>query len=360
MSLLMDPKIIIENKLTNINKKLREIKKTDKTPGLIIIINENVLETLKNKKGKSSKLEYLDSDDFVDSIKFTTFVYFDDKVCVLEKESILHMKIVIQNTMRYLPNNLKILYPYKTESKKVLTLNGFIKYKTWMRLNDVFYKKTDFIDNSLTKINSDKICSIKIQLSKNTIKYIKELSNRGSIDIKGKIKQKELAGEMYVSKITNEHVHILDIKNLKYGQDDHVELKQSLISFHTHPTESYNKYNVTNGWPSHSDYCSFLIQGNSNSLLHFVISLEGLYILTFSKEWILNNLKYSTEIKNTIKDCKAIDKKIKKGPEWHVSEINKLKYKKVKIFNNYFFKWSSLKSFTVYMMNENNFCKILK
>lgn len=356
----MNPKIIEENKLININKKLKEIKKTDKTPGLIIIINENVLKTLKNKKGKTSKLEYLDSDDFVDSIKFTTFVYFDDKVCILEKESILHLEIVLKNTMRYLPNNLKILYPYKTESAKLLTLNGFVKHETWMRVNDVFYKKTDFIDNSLSKINSNKVCSIKIQLSKNTIKYIKELSNRGSVDIKGKIKQKELAGEMYVSKITNENVHILDIKNLKYGHDDHVELEQSLISFHTHPTESYNKYNVTNGWPSHSDYCSFLIQGNSNSLLHFVISLEGLYILNFSKEWILNNLKYCTEIKNIIKDCKAIDKKIKKGPEWHVNEINKLKYKKVKIFNNYFFNWSSLKCFTVYMMNENNFCKILK
>ena len=165
---------------------------------------------------------------------------------------------------------------------------------------------------------------------------------------------------MYVSKITNENIHILDINNLKHGEDDHVEIEQSLISFHTHPTESYNKYNVTNGWPSHSDYCSFLLQGNRDSLLHFVISLEGLYILSFSKEWIINNLKYCNEIKNTIKDCKAIDKKIKKGPEWHVGEINKLKYKQVKIFNNYFFEWSSLKSFKIYMMNENNFCKILK
>lgn len=360
MSLLMNPKIIEENKLININKKLREIKKTDKTPGLIIIINERVLETLKNKKGKYSKLKYLDSEEFVKSIKFTTFVYFDKKVCILEKESILHLEIVIKNTMRYLPNNLKILYPYKTQSKHILISNGFIKNETWMRLNDVFYKKTDFIDNSPVKINSEKICSIKIGLSKNTIKYIKELSNRGSVDVKGKIKQKELAGEMYVSKITDKNVHILDIKNLKHGGDDHVEIEQSLISFHTHPIESYNKYRVKNGWPSHSDYCSFLIQGYHKSLLHFVISLEGLYVLSFSKEWIYNDFKYCNEIKNTIKDCKAIDKKIKKGAEWHVSEINKLKYKNIKIFNNFFLRWSSLKYFTVYMLNKNNFCKILK
>jgi hypothetical protein len=83
-------------------------------------------------------------------------------------------------------------------------------------------------------------------------------------------------------------------------------------------------------------------------------------VLSFSKDWIQNNLKYCNEIKNIIKKCKAIDKKMKKEPKWHVDEINKLKYKNTNIFNNYFLKWSNVEYFTVYHINKNNFCKILK
>ena len=360
MSLLMNPKIIYENKLSNIDKKLKKIKNKEKTAGLIIIINESTLETLKNKKGKNSKLEYLNSNAFVNSIKFNTFVYFDKKVCILSKDSIMYLDVVIKNTMRYLPNNLTIIYPYESRDSNILILNGFKKDNTWTRKNDMSYKSPFFTDNSFDKIHNEKICKIKIKLSKDTIQYIKELSKRGSFYSSGKIKQKELGGEMYVSNITEQNIHVLNIKSLKHGGDDHVKIDQTLISFHTHPIESYDKYKVINGWPSHSDYCSVLSQGHHKTLIHFVISVEGLYIIAFSKEWIQNNLKYHDEIKNTIKDCKALDKNNKKNSLWHVKEVNKLKYKNVKIFNNYFFKWSNIKIFDVYMINKSQFCKIGK
>ena len=360
MSLLIDMKIINYHKLSNIQQNLKNVPVTKKNLGVIFIVNEQQIEKLKSLKGGAARLNYFNSPKFIKYIKFYTYIVFDNKECILSENSIQYLEIVIENTMRYLPNNLKLVYPY-SGNISILKKNYFKKISNqWVRHNDIHYDKPDKLkDNSIYTGYNKQICSIEIKLSEQALEYIKGLSYRGSsLNNKGIIKQKELAGEMFVSEITNKNIHIIEIKKLNSGYEERVTLNPSILSFHTHPIEAYEKHNFKNGWPSHTDYCSVLKQSKYNLVVHFVISAEGMYVISFSKEWLVHGMSYNNTINNLLENYKAVSKNTKKSPEWHVKEMNSFKYKGLKIFNNYFFSWNDVQGFNVYFKHPKNICKL--
>lgn len=363
MSLLVDTSIIVSNDLPNFKEKIGKIPDSIMNTGIVIVVNEIILNKLKSKKKGIYKLKYLDSYEFISAITFYSYLEFNKTVCKLSKKSINNLQTVIENTMRYLPNSLDLIYEYETDKPYILLDNKFIKDGTlWKRKNDLHIKHCGtFTDNSnKDTIQKNEICNVKIQLSKPTISYIKDLSMRGSVNRNGKIKQKELAGEMVVSKITKDNLHIIDIdSNMVYGSGESVSTEPSKITFHTHPDEAYIKNNVHNGWPSAADYCTLLKYSfNTDIIIHFVISNEGLYSITFTEEWLKHG-KYKKEIDKLIEDHHSMEKQTNKTPAWHVNEVNKIKVDEIKIFNVYFSKWNNIQPIFVYFKNQDTNCKII-
>ena len=362
MSLLINVSIIVSNDLPNFKEKIGPIPESDMNIGIVILINETTLNKLKSIQKGVDKLQYLDSREFINNITFFSYLQFNKKICKLSKNSVNNLKVVIENTMRYLPNHLELVYEYETKQISSLTRNKFIKDEvSWRRKNDLNIKEPDeFTDDSNEKIHENRICNVQVKLSKPTVSFIKGLSRRGSVTKKREIKQKELAGEMVVTKITKDNIHIIDIdSNMVYGSGESVSYKPSKITFHTHPDEAYIKNNVHNGWPSSADYCTILKYSfNTDIIIHFVISNEGLYSITFTEEWLKHG-KYKKEIDKLIEDHHSMEKQTTKTPAWHVNEVNKIKFNEIKIFNVYFSKWNNIQPILVCFKNQDTNCKIL-
>lgn len=152
--------------------------------------------------------------------------------------------------------------------------------------------------------------------------------------------------------LTNISNFIKEIEKSKFnyivsGEEDCVTLSEGIANFHTHPYEQYIKYNCTIGIPSGPDFSAFLYSyHNFLTIFHTVITVEGIYIISFKKEFLE---KYNTKILIPIYDrlsasyefskfkfdtpeefCKYINEMIyndQKFTKWHnslISQQNKL------------------------------------
>ena len=63
-----------------------------------------------------------------------------------------------------------------------------------------------------------------------------------------------------------------------------------MYNFHSHPRNAYKKYNVKLGWPSGQDYIGFLLASiEDGTIFHMVITIEGIYIITLTKDSAVSN-----------------------------------------------------------------------
>ena len=60
----------------------------------------------------------------------------------------------------------------------------------------------------------------------------------------------------------------------------------SYFTFHTHPKNTYVLYNTTIGYPSGTDY-KFVLNNYKTTIFHAVISMEGIYIISFTNQFLL-------------------------------------------------------------------------
>ena len=78
---------------------------------------------------------------------------------------------------------------------------------------------------------------------------------------------------------------MIDKSSLKSGEEDAISAKPSLYNFHSHPFSAYLKYRVNYGPPSAQDYKSiFMLVTRFNTIVHFVATIEGLYVVSFNPE----------------------------------------------------------------------------
>ena len=107
---------------------------------------------------------------------------------------------------------------------------------------------------------------------------------------------------MYVSETKN-NINVLDINQDKMieGEEQGVPIVEALYNFHSHPKEAYITNKVNKAWPSAQDYIGFLLAVlEDNTILHIVVSIEGIYIISLSKYYAGNKDKLSPDVSSFI------------------------------------------------------------
>lgn len=200
--------------------------------------------------------------------------------------------------------------------------------------------------------NDSDSCNMHAKFSPKAIKYLKKTSHRGHTKNKDStVTQKELGGELYISKIekpNSDYVFIVDVneKNVKSGEEEAVSVSATKYNFHSHPKEAYDKHRVKKAWPSLSDFLGYLQLGN-RTIFHCVATLEGIYIMSFSEYWVnrLNKINKKFVEKNF-----RIERNTSLTPFQYVKKVNNIKYKNQPIFVVKFLPWGTATK-TIFSIN---------
>lgn len=341
--LLIDILKLKEYKVNNLINFLGKLPKTKNDIGVVFIIDKKTLKIVKN----SSKKLFINSSEFIDNIKTFYFVIYDNIKKLIEIrgyiQNIYHIEKVLDALYSYAPRDSTIwtgIIPKdKTDSYVKLGFNNPIMvnssplgYKTSIYGFALYKKniKTKHIDthsteNQLYYIENQGIgnkCVIFARFTKSAIKYLKHINKPTNVS------EKELSGSLKVGQVTNENGTIVfelvgDPDSVVTGLEEEVDAVWSRYNFHTHPKKAYVNNGVTNGWPSSQDYLGF-IQLKNHTIFHSVVTLEGIYIISFSPDWIgkLDKINYKYVLKHY-----DIDHKKDISYDKYVDIINNKKYK---------------------------------
>ena len=179
-------------------------------------------------------------------------------------------------------------------------------------------------------------CQLKLQFSNNTINHFKNLLNTNN---------KEIAGTL---SIKSKGILSFNNSSLILGKDETVDVAKGLYNFHTHPHAAYVRHGVKMAWPSEQDFIGFFRATRvMKTILHCVISLEGIYIISISKD----NLKDNNKIIRFIRKSYHIKHKFGHGreaPNEYIKYVNSILYQNHPIFKVQFLSWQNAhKSFSV-------------
>lgn len=368
--------IIVKNRLEKIEKKVE--KKLDKNiykcPILVLIIdfeNQQFLDKLNNRK---EKLQYINTTIFINSIIYFCFLeleFLEKRINIYENLEKKYFKYILSSLLTYFPVDFQILlyvninknnletvlfyisndFDYPKIDNKNLILYRSNKVYEDKKLNELALNHLSFV---LEKINSNsKVFYLNIVIDFETIKYLRKILNIGAtINQNNSITQKEIAARFYVNKIeknsNNDYIHYLDFdkNSIIYGEEEKVYIVDGLYNIHSHPKSAYEKYKVSFGWPSAQDYIGFLssvyIYG---TILHTVLSLEGIYFISITEYFLLNLDEIVTDkvfnyiidiIKNGLDNVKNIEE--------YLEMVNNIEYKNRKIFRVEFMIWLNNKN----------------
>ena len=77
------------------------------------------------------------------------------------------------------------------------------------------------------------------------------------------------------------NIYLISSQKVKDGDGETATMIDNRAGYHSHPEDAYINHNCSLGWPSKSDYLTFLETWlGYNAVLHIVVTLEGFYIMT--------------------------------------------------------------------------------
>ena len=313
---------------------------------IIILINKKQFDTVTDMPTGIESINYIQSKEFIKNIYATYYVVYNTHKKICEIRYVIddnnHLKEVVDILHKNFPKDFYIwagLIPYKKSDQYIqIGFNSPYKCKisplkhklktsgiAFIKLNNPKLKlDIKSVKNNLEHIftKQTETCKMHICFTQPTINYLKKL-NEQSDDIK-----KEQAGSLTIKQIHKKNNKIIfELKekpdSVKSGHEEEVDAVVSRYNFHTHPKHCYINNNVTNGWPSSSDYAAF-VKLDVNTILHIVVTIEGIYTISFTQEWVGKNKKIDTEY---VLDRYEIDNNKKISYKTYVNKINKLKYK---------------------------------
>ena len=214
-------------------------------------------------------------------------------------------------------------------------------HKLYLNLSNQYDNNLDtesllnHINSTLEQLKNGHACDVDIQISQETIDYLRNLPISHRKEHSGTLYTKEIKRQM-----PERYIHVLtfDDDSIVKGGDEDVSVAKSKFNFHSHPREAYLAHHVKRGWPSKTDYVGYYQLGN-NTIFHCVTTLEGLYIISFRYKKVKGAEQF-------IKDNYDIDKKLSLTPQQFCDKVNSLKSG---IFKVEFATWSELptKIFTI-------------
>jgi len=388
-SLLIDfDNIIRHSNLALLNAKIKPFPESNQSTGIILAITKSEFDSLEKVPAGESRVKYMNTKRFVDSIRGYAYIIYDKqrKICEITGVNGSVLPQIMDSLLTYIPNNVTLWvgidtsdpnqhilakeycksgfhdphickssplgYPFKEYGLCLIKENNTYSSNA---MNDVKYVIKEF---SKTISNN---CMLTACLGKDTIKFLSKLSKSGStINKDGNITQKEIAGKLFVSSTNSKITQILDVdhQSIITGEEEGVNVVKGLYNFHSHPYEAYKRHNVNLAWPSCQDYIGFLLSSVLyDTILHIVIGIEGFYVISLTKEWTSRKDDITKEVEKFIVD--NYDHFYKKGetPSGYTRKVNSISYKGFPIFNVQFIDWNnSSDSFKVYYRKKGVNC----
>ena len=267
---------------------------------IFLVFNEAFFRDF-HKRSKEEKKKIIFSPEFKKHIVYCLSASYDKikKRITLTKDcSEKFLNLFFKTLTTFFEDDVKIVVPYKES----LIEKGFSspeycgegiclsKRNKLSSTND--NKKLFRYEMAYMKSQKDKpFCSITICLDKETIDFLRNISISGvTSDSNGKTSQKEVFGKFDIVDMSIENGNIthtlkLDKASIIFGEDDKIDAPPSLYNFHSHPYQAYLKYKTEFGVPSVSDFMAvYRLVKFYNTIVHFVASLEGLYIMSINPE----------------------------------------------------------------------------
>lgn len=369
-SVIIDYKNIIEPS-SNISKKIKvpENFKKGFNPVLILIVTDDTEKILSEKKVGKDRVQYINN---LENFIAYYYIYFNmkRKIIFLGSDILEYLEIILSSLFTGMDassllivnipldiknfNDIVNLYidygfsfphienttPMLSEIKPSLILSKKnIKEKGVDNCKKTLIKnKLQYILSQFQKNNG---CELWSRLSDRALNFLKEASHLGIvIEKNGDKSQREISGELFVKGIdkdVNRFIYIIDIdkSSVESGEEENVNVKGTRYNFHSHPKEAYIRHSVHNAWPSVTDYMGYLQLG-ANTIFHCVATLEGLYIISFSKYW---GERLKEVSKKFVDKNFEIDHKEPMTPKQYVEAINSILYKGYPIYEVKYFGW---------------------
>lgn len=388
-SLLIDfDNIVRHSDMALLNAKIKPFPESSHTTGLVLAITRSEYNSLENVPVGDTRVKYMNTKKFVESIRGYTYIIYDKKKKVCEITGINGSIVphIMDSLLTYIPNDVTLWVGIETSDPhqhiliKEYCKAGFhdphicktsplgYQFKDYglclikqnntyssNAMNDVKYVIREFS----SVINNH--CTLKARLSKNSVKFLSKLCKSGStLNKDGKITQKELAGRLVVTKTDSKLTQILDVdrESIITGEEEGVNVVKGLYNFHSHPYEAYQRHEVKLAWPSCQDYIGFLMSSvMHDTILHLVIGLEGFYVISLTDYWVNKKDDISDEIQKFIlanyNHCYKNGETSKK----YTKKINSITYNGFPIFKVEFISWSdSSDSFEVCYKKKGHNC----
>ena len=294
---------------------LSNLKKFVKPKGqenfVFIVLEQSDFMSLEQSADKQI---VLNSDTFHKKIKYYLCGTYDrnKNALIIRDCNEKYVNLFFETLNKYFEESLSIITPYD----KTFLDQGFSSIVT-CDLNDekvcltkknIFLSEEDrksaklqvaYLKGSHQKPN----CSIIVRLGEETVRYLEYLSRSGGTtpDEDGQgMTQKEVFGKFKIVKsefVNGNIIHTLklDKSTIIFGKDDEITTTGSLYNFHSHPLNAYLKYKTKYGVPSLADFVAvYTLCTTQNTIVHFISSLEGLYVISVNPK--------SDTCKLTIKD----------------------------------------------------------
>lgn len=357
-------------------------------PGLVVIVESEVLDTLSNLKPGDDRVKYIDTDEFIQNITEHYYIMYNEKrgICIIGSDCEAYLPNILTALFSGLPPETLIWVSIDLGDKNFTNVldtfvsNGFNSpYVTTLSpmYGDIpasaalsrqnIPSDPDTSTATLNKVlysieqykNDSKSCYLYAKFSPRAIGFLKEASKLGiTVGKNGKESQKELTGELYVKDVSNtdsKFVYIIDIdkNSVESGEEENVDVSATRYNFHSHPHEAYVRHSVDKAWPSVTDFLGYHKLGE-NTIFHCVATIEGAYIMSFSPYWGSNLKKVDRKFIDKNFD---IDHKEPLTPDEYVAKINSILYKKHPIFELKYFPWEKADTtFKVFFPQTGSSC----
>lgn len=323
--------------------------------GIVFLLKDDIYNLIKQRKDPS----ILSTKDFWNNIVSFHYLKCDTSGCCLIIKDKIDKNIL--NALKKDFKNIKVnIYLDIKNFKKIIKNLSSLKFtnpkledlKTISLELDEKCNHTHDICNEVEYIISQKeedTCGIAVKFNEEAISFLRNASKMGhSHNDDGSVSQKEISGCLSVKDFSSDHIVTIgvDKHTLELGEEENVNVKASRYNFHSHPEEAYVKYSINKAWPSIVDYLGYFSLGN-RTILHCVATLEGVYVISFHRDWV-DDLKSVS--KKFIDKTFDISHQLNYTPEEYVKKVNSIIYKNKKlgksgkIFNLQYLPWNNIRS----------------
>ena len=373
--------VTTSNSLDKFRDKFPVKIETDGELALVLSVPDYVQTAIKNRPAGATRIEYLNSEEFLDSVTgYSFFTYFPDKKLV-KLFGFDALDQVLLDILAGLPNDVVIhaSVPFTSDSFEhkidILIKQGFSGFRVCetglcMTRKNTIAKKVNYNREKnnvkyllLHHLSKNNGCTLSAKLDGSAVVYLRTATRSGStLNKNGTITQKELAGKLVVKSVNDELVQILavDEDSVENGDEEQVNVVDGLFNFHTHPASAYEAHNVVMGWPSAQDYIGYITSFfDSGTILHIVAATEGIYVISLGEYWLNSGSKMGDDVSGIIAEkydlCSNADKK--HTPGWYTSRINEITYQGQTLFKVVYFPWETANGiFSVSFPRKMNNC----